>query len=102
MSEHTKNATVSATLKAVSGYESTESHRITAVQWGLIVGILNGNTRAATCVNALAGVEDPEAFMRVVRRASKAHTAFRTGRGTRRPMLDALEYVEQHLKGGDA
>ena len=92
MTEHTKNATVSATLKADSGYESTESHRVSPVQWGLIVSILNGDTRAATCVNALAGIDDPEAFMRDVRKIAKPSRGV-LGSGITMTLA-------KHLKGG--
>lgn len=35
------SATLTMTLRADSGYESTETHRITADQWGRIHVILN-------------------------------------------------------------
>ena len=34
-------ASITATLKADSGYMSTETHRISANQWGRIVAIMN-------------------------------------------------------------
>jgi len=35
-----REATIIATLKADSGYQSTETHRISANQWGRIVAIM--------------------------------------------------------------
>jgi hypothetical protein len=35
-----RKATITATLKADSGYSSTETHRISADQWARICGIL--------------------------------------------------------------
>jgi len=36
-----KDATIDLKLSADSGYQSTESHRITPEQWGRIVAICN-------------------------------------------------------------
>jgi len=39
-----KNATITVNLKADSGYASTETHRVSPDQWGLIVAIMNEAT----------------------------------------------------------
>ena len=44
-SMHSKDATVTVTLKADSGYTSTETTQISPDQWGRIVAIMNEETK---------------------------------------------------------
>ncbi len=46
-SRQAKDATIIATLKADSGYSSTETYRISADQWSRIVAIMNEATPPA-------------------------------------------------------
>lgn len=54
MSSDEKNATVTIRLRADSGYESEEKHRISPEQWGEIVGIVNKPDDCTSCGTNLA------------------------------------------------
>ena len=50
--------------------------------------------RALACVNALAGIPDPAAFMRDVRELMIVETSI--------PINRQIDVICEHLKGGDA
>ena len=79
--------------------ECGESFR-TLMEWDGHVEVCDGKAyvgeyeqkirREVACVNALAGIDDPEAFMRDVKHLLVS------------PTVSWVARVNQHLKGGDA
>ena len=53
---------------------------------------LRGEARALICTQALAGISDPEAFMRKVRELMIAETSI--------PINRQIDEICEHLKGG--
>lgn len=44
--KYEKNATVTMALKAKSGYRSTETHKVSAMQWAAMIGVAVGTIDA--------------------------------------------------------
>ena len=71
----------------------------------LTAKIIEGETRSLICLQALAGIDDPEAFMRDMGLWKKLQLYFKEGDPTFSSVAASLELDEailEHLKGGDA
>ena len=96
MTEHTKEPWEVVAMRGLAVCVVQEADH------GVLISIdgqensLNDMKRIVACVNALAGVEDPEAFMRDVREFAALNVGDSNAKWTR-----IRNKVREHLKGGD-